>query len=376
MGKKAVATAASLNGVKELERAVVPIASLNAAKYNPRKIDTNAMAGLEKSIDEFGMVQEIVVNKNSMTIIGGHQRIKALKRKNEKTVAVVFVELDEIREKSLNVALNNSAITGSFTDALQGLLDEIERKRSDLFESLLLHTLRSDVKVPAGRSDPDDVPAVSTEPPKTKIGDIYLLGNHRLLCGDATKPECYHDLMGKETVHIAFTSPPYNASGSAITKSSRYISPDDKTSDEYYHLLDSSTRNMMKYSGCVVINIQALAGNKVCVMKFLYDFRNHIIDIAIWNKGNAAPAIQKNVMSSQFEFMIFLSPKEGATRIIPCADFQGTISNVYDAPPNETMNSLGFMRRRSRCISRRGLWRASRLTKHASSIRLAVPEQP
>lgn len=333
------AKAAKTNGVKELERVVVPIASLNAAKYNPRKIDTAAMAGLEKSISEFGMVQEVVVNKTTMTIIGGHQRIKALKRQNHSNVAVVFVELDEIREKSLNVALNNSAITGTFTDSLQGLLDEIERERADLFASLLLDRLRSDVKVPAGRSDPDEVPEISGEPPKTKVGDLYLLGNHRLLCGDATKAECFEHIMGKEIAHIAFTSPPYNAGkgpndrrSPTKSKESRYVSPDVKTDGDFSALLDSATKNMMQYADCTVINIQALASNKICVLKFLYDFSSHIIDIAIWNKDTAIPFLAKNVMSRKYEFLIFISQKEGAGSAIPCADFQGTISNVYDGP--------------------------------------------
>ncbi len=141
--KKAPATAAA-SGVKELERAVVPIAHLNAATYNPRTIDDDALKALEKSVSKFGLVQEIVVNKPTMTIISGHQRLKIIKGKYE-SVPVVFVDLDPTEEKALNVALNSDQLTGTFTDSLQDILLEIEATRGDLFDDLRLDELLTEI---------------------------------------------------------------------------------------------------------------------------------------------------------------------------------------------------------------------------------------
>jgi ParB-like chromosome segregation protein Spo0J len=131
--------------VKELERAVVAIESLNMARYNPRKISKEAMEALENSIESFGMVQEAVVNKPTMTVVGGHQRLKVEVKRKQKNVAVVFVELDEVKEKALNIALNSDHLTGSFTDDLQKLLEEIQSADESLFESLSLDLLMKDL---------------------------------------------------------------------------------------------------------------------------------------------------------------------------------------------------------------------------------------
>jgi hypothetical protein len=137
----------SNRSIKELERAVVAIESLNHARYNPRKISKEAMEGLEKSIESFGMVQEVVVNKPTMTIVGGHQRVKALMKRKEKNVAVVFVELDDIKEKALNVALNSEHIAGEFVqDDLQAILNEVLEQREDLFNNLRFDELLEEIK--------------------------------------------------------------------------------------------------------------------------------------------------------------------------------------------------------------------------------------
>jgi ParB-like chromosome segregation protein Spo0J len=128
------------------------LSELNAAPYNPRKISDAALAGLEASMEKFGVVQPIIWNARTGNVVGGHQRLKILKKRKIKDAEVVVVDIDESDEKALNVALNNQHISGEFTDDLQGLLSEIERDRADLFDSLQLDKLRADipeVKAPA-----------------------------------------------------------------------------------------------------------------------------------------------------------------------------------------------------------------------------------
>ena len=131
---------------------------LKPAPYNPRRISPEAMAGLEASLDRFGVVQPIIYNQRSGYVVGGHQRLKALKKKKITSTQVVVVDLDEIDEKALNVALNSPHISGEFTADLQALLEEIQEKDSMLFSSLLLDQLLGEASsLPT--NDPEDVPA-------------------------------------------------------------------------------------------------------------------------------------------------------------------------------------------------------------------------
>lgn len=108
-----------------MDRETVKISSLKAAPYNPRQISGEALAGLGKSLERWGVVQEVVANKRTGHIVGGHQRVQALKKMGVKEVPVVWVDLDDVEEKALNVALNNPHTSGEFDDTIAGLLAEI-----------------------------------------------------------------------------------------------------------------------------------------------------------------------------------------------------------------------------------------------------------
>jgi hypothetical protein len=82
------------------------ISELNPAKYNPRLLNETQAKTLEESLSKFGLVDPIIVNKKGNTIVGGHQRVKVWKSMGNKTVPVFFVDLDEKKEKELNVRLN------------------------------------------------------------------------------------------------------------------------------------------------------------------------------------------------------------------------------------------------------------------------------
>lgn len=125
-----------------MDREVVKISALNSAPYNPRKISKEAADGLTKSLERWGVVQEVVANRRTGHIVGGHQRVAALKKMGIKEVPVVWVDLDDVEEKALNVALNNPHISGEFDDTIAGLLTEIrEGIGPDDFESLMLDDL-------------------------------------------------------------------------------------------------------------------------------------------------------------------------------------------------------------------------------------------
>jgi ParB-like chromosome segregation protein Spo0J len=181
----------------------IPAAKLNPAAYNPRKDLKPGDAEYEKlrrSIEEFGYVEPIIWNSRTGNIVGGHQRYKVLAALGYDEVDCVVLDVDENKEKALNVALNK--ISGEFDiPLLTDLLKDIGASGFDVsltgFDAAEMDSLFKDGVVAGIKEDNFDEPLPET--PISKQGDIWFLGRHRLICGDATKPETYERLMdGKQ----------------------------------------------------------------------------------------------------------------------------------------------------------------------------------
>jgi hypothetical protein len=113
------------------------ISALNPAPYNPRYMTEKQRQGLENSMDEFGIVEPIVWNERSGNIVGGHQRFYKLQKDGIQETDVVVVDLDDRKEKALNIALNHKGISGEFDSLkLDALLEEISDE--DYFTKLNL----------------------------------------------------------------------------------------------------------------------------------------------------------------------------------------------------------------------------------------------
>lgn len=189
----------------------MPIASLRPAAYNPRKELKPGDAEFERirrSIKEFGLVEPLVWNKKTGNLVGGHQRLAVLKHEGVKEVEVTIVELTEGREKALNAALNK--IGGAWDeDKLRTLLEsmtDIDRTLTG-FDDTEMAKLTG-YKGAEGLTAPDDAPPAA-KVTTAKDGDLWILGEHRLLCGDSTKPATYERLMQGEKAALVATDPPY-----------------------------------------------------------------------------------------------------------------------------------------------------------------------
>lgn len=193
----------------------VELSKLNPAKYNPRDISKDQLSALAASLSRYGFVEPVVVNQRNMVIVGGHQRVKAWQGLGESSVPVVFVDLDDAEERALNLALNK--ISGDWNEEkLSEVIRELKGFDFDDFTSTgfsldeingLGGLIGVGERTPT--KDPDDIP----EPPKTPItqqGDIYEIGNHRLMCGDSSIIQDVGRLMEGEKADMVFTDPPYN----------------------------------------------------------------------------------------------------------------------------------------------------------------------
>lgn len=192
----------------------IHVSALNPAPYNPRDISQEALAGLRQSLERFGMVDLLVVNKRNMRVISGHQRLKILQQEGIETVTAIVVDVDEISEMAMNVTLNSQQIVGTWTEALIPLLEKLRKEASDDYLNLRLKELREEVaelefeNTGAGKTLPDDIPEPPPEP-ITKRGDLWILGEHRLLCGDSTNESDVARLMDGQKANLFATDPPY-----------------------------------------------------------------------------------------------------------------------------------------------------------------------
>lgn len=130
-----------------VELRTVRLDDYDPAPYNPREIALDELAGLRGSIEAFGLVQPLVVNLRTKRLVGGHQRVKALRGAGETEALAAVVDLDEDREKALNVALNSEELRGEFTDEAAALARAIAGKVPELGDALRLRELADDVDV-------------------------------------------------------------------------------------------------------------------------------------------------------------------------------------------------------------------------------------
>nr|DAH98295.1 MAG TPA: adenine specific DNA methyltransferase [Caudoviricetes sp.] len=269
----------------------VSISKLNPAKYNPRKDlkpGNTEYEKLKRSMAEFGYVEPIIWNKRTGNIVGGHQRYKILKDMKYKEAECVIVDLDDNREKALNVALNK--ISGEFDiPLLTDLLKDLSANDFDVsltgFDEDEISDLFSDADAKEGKDDDYDVNKALEESAFVKQGDLWQIGKHRMLCGDATNSEDLNKLMGDKKANLIVTDPPYNVNFESA--SGLKIKNDKQTSEKFYDFLLSAFKNISEHlaeGGSAYIFHADTEG--LNFRKAFIDAGFHLSGVCIWAKNS------------------------------------------------------------------------------------------
>ena len=303
---------------------------------NPRIIKDDKFKKLVKSIQDFPQMLElrpIVIDENNI-VLGGNMRLKACIEAGLKDIPVKQAkELTEEQKKEFIVKDNVGYGEWDWDDLANNWDEQLLTEWGlDIpnFDTNVLEAEEDGFSAPEGGIEKDIV-----------LGDLFEIGEHRLLCGDSTDSDQVAKLMNGQKADMSFTSPPYNAgksealSGNTHTTDNKYNEyNDNQTKDNYLDLLIGFTNNAILNSEYLICNIQSLAGNKIALIEYLNEYKDNFIDVAIWDKGHGAPAMAENVMTSAWEYMFFISSKDKASRAIPNANFRGTVPNIYRGKPN------------------------------------------
>ena len=246
---------------------IVPVSDMKPSDYNPRvdlKPTDAAYEKLARSIDEFGYVEPIVWNERTGNIVGGHQRFKVLQQLGYGEINCVVVALDEMREKALNVALNK--IRGDWEiKKLGALLEQLEQTGIDYditgWDKKDVVKLFHDMKRKEAQIAEDgfdaEAEAEAIENPVTQPGDIWMIGRHRLICGDCRDKSVVERLMAGAKAKMVFTDPPWNVDygGHSSPKyKQRAIANDNMSADDFYTFLRDVFKMMVSVSepGCML----------------------------------------------------------------------------------------------------------------------------
>jgi DNA modification methylase len=199
--------------IKSLQALAVPIDTLKGLPGNPRIGDVDAVA---KSLDRFGQRKPIVVRQDDGTIIAGNHTWQAAKQLGWTEIAVAYVGDDDVTASAYALADNRTAELGSYDEqALKDLIDQVASIDPDLVqdagwadEAVAELVAKIASQQPPAELNEDVIPEVP-EVPIAKLGDIWQLGNHRLMCGDSTDVTNVEKLMDGIKADMVFTDPPY-----------------------------------------------------------------------------------------------------------------------------------------------------------------------
>lgn len=295
---------------QQIEIVQVPISLLHESEYNPRRMTEDQERHLTESIKKYSLVDPIIVNKHQgrkNIIIGGHQRYKIAKKLGHKEVPVVYLDLPFEAEQDLNLKFN--ACLGEWDlDLLREInLDTLlgvgfdDQTISDMWDSALeIENDNFDVE--------KEIEVAKTT--NIKIGDMFLLGNSRLICGDSTDPEVVKKLASDEKMDLIISDPIYNIGLSynkGVGGKANYggSANDNKSDDEYKQFIKKTVANALLVSNPDLHCFYFCDQRYIWVLQTIYHelgIKNERVNIWIKNGFNSTP---KNAFNKCYEPVVY-----------------------------------------------------------------------
>lgn len=309
---------------------LVDLHKLQANPKNPNKHPDKQIKRLSQIIDYQGMRSPIVVSKRSGFITKGHGRLEALKKLNWSQAPVDYQDYEDEAQEYADMVADNAIAEWAAQDLSEINLEMIELGPDFDVDMLGIENFTIEPIEKYDEATQDDVPEVKHDP-ITKRGDVWLLGEHRVMCGDSTMIDDVDKLMIGENADITFTSPPYNI-GKSIRGNMYKKNSDDFDDDEYLEFLSEWTNIALSKSTIVFHNNQLLEGNKDPIIQYQYIYRKQLKDIFVWNKSQWPPHINKGTFGSKWEYVFALS-NDSSNKAFPC-EWQGKYSNVIETENN------------------------------------------
>jgi len=282
----------------ELKIEYVDINTIKPYKNNAKLHPEEQIEQIKKSIEMFGMDDPIGIWKNE--IVEGHGRLIACKELGYTEVPIIRLDhLTDEERKAYTLAHNKLTMNSDFD------LDILNEELAD-FDTIDMSEFGFDLDLNIDEEQEiveDEVPEVPEEP-KAKLGDIYQLGNHRLMCGDSTSEEDVEKLMDGAKADMVFTDPPYemNMGGQGCFKSSM-----DNCKQRIDNIINFDPY-VINYLADMDIPTYYICTSKDGVPKYMDIFKEHNFNILVWCKTNPVP-FTAGTFLPDIEYIMYFSKK-------------------------------------------------------------------
>lgn len=277
----------------------------NKLKNHPKNRNKHGQDQIERLAELYkyhGIRHPIIVSEQSGFIVAGHGRKLAAIRSGVKEMPVVFQSFSDSASEYAFLQADNAIASWAELDIENIKLDIGDFPNLDL-NMLGIRDFQAD-ELKEFLSDPDDIP--EEVEPKAKLGEIYQLGEHRLMCGDSTDLSSVEKLMNGEKADMVFTSPPYNGNthldyGKGQDKKLYENNFDEKSSNEYIAFCHESLKMCFNHcDGFVFWNVNYNAKSRFEYIKAIYPFVEQLHETIVWKKtGMPVP----NGLTRNFEFI-------------------------------------------------------------------------
>lgn len=302
----------------------------NKLKPHPKNNNRHSVEQIErlaKIIEYQGFRSPITVSNQSGFIVTGHARQEAALLNGLTKVPVSYQDFADDEQEYAHMTADNEVARWAELDWQEFKMETKGMSIDPDFFGVKDFEAEEPEDDYEGETYPDSVPEVDDNEFGVQLGDIYQLGEHRLICGDSTDENTVAKLMNGEKADMVFTSPPYCFGKAGFEEKGKYKNDKDNDVAKWLEMMNSFVSTWLPYSKYIFNNIQFLSGNKPKFWDFCFQNKENIVDLMIWEKPNM-PAMEKQILNSNFEF-VFIHGSENRTRHIKLKDHRGKISNIF-----------------------------------------------